>query len=101
MLSGSNGHNTPWQGLLPRVYCDPMKHNKHLRHEVAVAARSLATSTNSNQTEVNFQSSQDEVARRAYLIYLQQGSPQGQDLQHWFAAEAQTINASQTDRNEI
>jgi hypothetical protein len=37
--------------------------------------------------------SEDEIARKAYFMYLDQGCPQGQDRRHWFEAEAQVIAA--------
>jgi hypothetical protein len=40
-------------------------------------------------SEVKASPWRDEVARTAYFIYLNQGSPQGKDVQHWLAAEAQ------------
>jgi hypothetical protein len=33
----------------------------------------------------------DEVAKRAYFIYLNQGSPQGHEMDHWLSAEAELI----------
>jgi hypothetical protein len=35
-----------------------------------------------------FAPSPDEVARKAYFIYLNEGSPQGCNVQHWLDAEA-------------
>jgi hypothetical protein len=35
--------------------------------------------------------SADEVARRAYFTYVNQGSRQGHEVQHWLAAEAELI----------
>jgi hypothetical protein len=32
--------------------------------------------------------SPDEVSRRAYFRYLNEGSPNGRDVQHWLEAEA-------------
>ena len=43
------------------------------------------------QKETEFAASQDEVARRAYFTYVNQGSQQGHDVQHWLQAEAQLI----------
>jgi Protein of unknown function (DUF2934) len=40
----------------------------------------------------------EEVAKKAYTIYQARGCPQGQDLQHWFAAEAQVIAARKLSR---
>jgi hypothetical protein len=33
--------------------------------------------------------SRDEVARKAYFSYVNQGSRQGHEVQHWLAAEAE------------
>jgi hypothetical protein len=33
----------------------------------------------------------DEVARRAYFSYVNEGSRPGRDVQHWLAAEAQLL----------
>ena len=56
----------------------------------AGAARSAATGK-INQSAIDFAPSPDEVARRAYFIYENQGSLPGQDVQHWLAAEAELI----------
>jgi hypothetical protein len=79
-----------------------MKHNKHLRHETEpTGARSAAPSTNANQTEAQLRPSHDDVARKAFLIYLTQGCPQGRELQHWLEAEAQTIATSSNSTSAI
>lgn len=41
--------------------------------------------------EADFAPSPDEVARRAYFSYLNEGAPQGREVQHWLAAEADLI----------
>ena len=51
----------------------------------AVAAAALS------QNEINFTHSPDEVARRAYFSYENQGSLPGHDVQHWLKAEAELI----------
>ena len=33
----------------------------------------------------------DEVARKAYFSYVNQGSSAGHEVQHWLAAEAELI----------
>ena len=35
--------------------------------------------------------SSDEVARKAYFTYVNQGSQPGHEVQHWLAAEAELI----------
>jgi hypothetical protein len=42
-----------------------------------------------SQSSVDFCPSQDEVARRAYSSYENEGSLPGRDVQQWLAAEAQ------------
>jgi hypothetical protein len=44
-----------------------------------------------NQGGIDFAPSADEVARRAYFTYVNQGSPQGRAVQHWLEAEAQLV----------
>ena len=44
-----------------------------------------------NQGGVDFAPSADEVARRAYFTYVNQGSLPGHEVQHWLEAEAQLI----------
>jgi hypothetical protein len=48
-----------------------------------------------NQNEIDFAPSPDEVARKAYFSYVNQGSSQGHEVQHWLEAEAQLL----TERN--
>jgi TRAP-type uncharacterized transport system substrate-binding protein len=44
-----------------------------------------------NQNEIDFAPSPDEVARKAYFNYENQGSLPGHDVQHWLEAEAQLL----------
>ena len=57
-------------------------HSRHDGHPSAPLAHS-------NQPGINVKPSPDEVARKAYEIYLAEGCPQGRDVQHWLAAENQ------------
>jgi hypothetical protein len=70
-----------------------MKHNKSAKNQNLKpdAASRPATVASSNPGEINFVPSPDEVARKAYFSYLNQGSLQGHEVQHWLAAEAQLI----------
>ncbi len=45
-----------------------------------------------HNAEVFVSQSRDEVARRAYFIYLNQGSRDGDDVEHWFEAESELAN---------
>jgi TRAP-type uncharacterized transport system substrate-binding protein len=42
-----------------------------------------------NQKQVDFAPAVDDVARRAYFSYENQGSQHGQDVQHWLTAETE------------
>ena len=37
-----------------------------------------------NKNGIEFLPAADEVARRAYFSYVNEGSPQGRNVQHWF-----------------
>ncbi len=44
-----------------------------------------------SQNKIDFAPSADEVARRAYFSYVNEGSRQGHDVQHWLEAEAHLL----------
>ena len=44
-----------------------------------------------NRNEIDFAPSPDEVSRRAYFSYENEGSLPGHDVQHWLKAEADLI----------
>jgi hypothetical protein len=67
-----------------------MKQNKYPRNQKS-AATQLAAVAELNKNEINFAPSPDEVSRKAYFSYVNQGSPHGHEVQHWLAAEAQLI----------
>jgi hypothetical protein len=58
--------------------------------EPARASRPTAAA-DLNPSGIDFTPSPDEVARRAYFSYLNQGSLPGHDVQHWLEAEAQLL----------
>ncbi len=41
--------------------------------------------------EARYSPAPDEVARKAYFTYVNQGSPAGRAVQHWLDAEAELI----------
>ena len=45
--------------------------------------------------------SQDEIARKAYFLYLDQGCQHGQDMQHWLKAEAQMNESRKLSRLQL
>jgi hypothetical protein len=70
-----------------------MKHNKLSQDQNQEPASPMRPTGAQalNRDEIDFVPSPDEVARRAYLNYVNQGAQPGHDVQHWLAAEAQLI----------
>jgi hypothetical protein len=67
-----------------------MKQNKYPQNQKSADAKAAAVAE-SNKNEINFAPSPDEVARKAYFSYVNQGSSQGHEVQHWLEAESQLI----------
>jgi hypothetical protein len=70
-----------------------MKHKKISQDQNQNLARASwsAAGADLNQNEIDFAPSPDEVARRAYFSYVNQGSLSGHEVQHWLEAEAQLL----------
>jgi hypothetical protein len=70
-----------------------MKHDKFPQDQnQKPASTQLSAATASlKQSENDLAPSPDEVARRAYFCYVNQGSRPGHEVQHWLAAEAELI----------
>jgi len=68
-----------------------MKHHKLSKTQQAVIAPRPTASAGMDQNEANFAPSPDEVARKAYFSYENNGSQPGHDVQHWLKAEADLI----------
>lgn len=70
-----------------------MKHNNFPRNQFqkqAVAPLPSAVA-DPNKNAIDFAPSPDEVARKAYFSYVNEGSRPGRDIQHWLEAEAQLL----------
>ena len=68
-----------------------MKHHKLSKAQQAVVAPQPSTGAAIDQNEVTFTPSPEEVARKAYFAFENQGSQPGHEVQHWLAAEAELI----------
>jgi hypothetical protein len=70
-----------------------MKPNESSRNQNQRPARALmpTAAEEINQGEIDFVPSPDEVARRAYFSYVNEGSVPGRDVQHWLEAEAHLL----------
>jgi hypothetical protein len=58
------------------------------------ALRFLANKTGVASTSSSSLMNEGEVAQRAYLIYLEEGCPEGRHLDHWLRAESEARTAS-------
>jgi hypothetical protein len=68
-----------------------MKHHKLSKTQQAVIAPRPTSAAGTDQNEINFTPLPDEVARKAYFAYENQGSQPGHEVQHWLKAEADLI----------
>ena len=70
-----------------------MKHHTILQNhnQKPVHAAVPTAPADLNQGGDDFAPSPDEVARRAYFTFVNQGSRPGQDVQHWLEAEKQLL----------
>jgi hypothetical protein len=70
-----------------------MKHNNFFQdqNQKPASVSRPAAAADLNQNKMDFAPSADEVARRAYFSYVNQGSLPGHDVQHWLEAEAQLL----------
>jgi hypothetical protein len=70
-----------------------MNHNRHNRNQTPAPAKAPrpVSAAPANPDFNSFVPSPDEVARRAYFAYVNEGSPDGHEVQHWLAAEAELI----------
>jgi hypothetical protein len=55
-----------------------------------VRKRSTVPQAPPTSPEVAEEVTHEEIATRAYFIYISAGCPEGQEMQHWLEAEAQT-----------
>jgi Protein of unknown function (DUF2934) len=76
-----------------------MKNDNRSQHQKTAAAAQRISVIGPSQNEINFTPSPDEVARRAYFTYVNQGSPQGYEVQHWLQAEAELIQERNRTRS--
>jgi hypothetical protein len=68
-----------------------MKHHKLSKTQQTVIAPQPTLAAVADRNEISFIPSPDEVARRAYFTYVNQGSLPGHDVQHWLEAEAHLL----------
>jgi hypothetical protein len=68
-----------------------MKHKNFSQNQKSASASWPTAAADINQNGIDFALSLDEVARRARFSYVNRGSPQGHEVQHWLEAEAQLL----------
>jgi hypothetical protein len=77
-----------------------MQFDKYKDQKQKLAGAKL-TATKLNQIKANFMPSPDEVTRKAYFSYVNQGSRQRHEVQHWLEAEAQLLAKRNLTRSWI
>ena len=82
------------------AYDNWMPHQKFLPDQSQKPGGSFRTAAAAEltQSEIDFVPSRDEVARKAYFSYLNQGSLQGHEVQHWLDAEAHLVEERRLTR---
>ena len=68
-----------------------MQHHKLSKNHKALIAPRPTSAAGEQQNEASFTPSPDEVARKAYFAYENEGSQPGHEVQHWLKAEADLI----------
>jgi hypothetical protein len=68
-----------------------MKHHKLSKTQQAVMAPQPTLAVVAGQNETDFAPSPDEVSRKAYFCYKNEGSLPSHEVQHWLKAEADLI----------
>jgi len=68
-----------------------MTNNEIARIQKPMRVSHSAAAMESNPAQTGLAVPADEVARRAYFCYVNQGSRPGHDVQHWLEAEAQLV----------
>lgn len=71
---------------MPKVHTAPVT-RKSAR--TVVAAKTAGTSAADATVPTAVAVTEQEVARRAYELYLEEGRPQGRHVEHWLRAEAE------------
>jgi hypothetical protein len=83
------------------AYAEFMKQNNFFQNQKKAAAPQPTAPVGLSQNETNFTPSPDEVARKAYFTYVNQGSPQGHEVQHWLQAEAELLKERNLTRTHL
>jgi hypothetical protein len=68
-----------------------MSQNKYPQDQKLPNPSRQTPAANLIQTPGDFAPSADELARRAYFSYVNEGSLPGRDVQHWLEAEAELL----------
>jgi hypothetical protein len=68
-----------------------MKHRRLSKTQQAVIAPRPTSTAGIDQDGISFTPAPDEVARKAYFVYENEGSQPGHEVQHWLKAEAELI----------
>jgi hypothetical protein len=99
-LKMEQGVNTPWRISNGAVYSQSVKHHKFFHaHNPMPADVTQPPAADLSRNAIDIKPLSDEVARRAYFSYVNQGSLPGHDVRDWLEAEAQLLAESTSTPN--
>lgn len=64
------------------------ENSHHAHHGHAADGQSGGSALHISQSGIETNAPQDDIAREAYAIYVNEGRPEGRDVQHWLEAES-------------
>ncbi|MCC5789306.1 MAG: DUF2934 domain-containing protein [Opitutales bacterium] len=67
----------------------PLQKNLSSPKKGTAAGQSSVPVATSKKTGDSVKSPEGNIAQRAYFMYIDQGCPQGMDIDHWLKAEAE------------
>ena len=83
------------------AYSPFMKHNKFPQDQNQMPAGvTQPSAADLSRNAIDFVPLPDEVARKAYFSYVNQGSLPGCDVQHWLDAEVQLLAERQLTQSQ-
>ena len=71
-----------------------LSHTYTSSHEIIAFIKNLTMAK--QMSDSNSTPTQEQIAQRAYEIFIDRGQPEGRDLEHWLEAEKQLRAAGQT-----
>lgn len=78
----------------------PNRHSSPLSHPTLLLAPPQAE-TGTVASAASFSPHADDISRRAYMCYENQGCQSGRDVQHWLEAESQLLFEHEASKMDL